>query len=96
MPEEISEADMQGRKISVNGRWLPLTGRRQDLDDAVSLTWTDDHFTLGVHIADVSNYVQERSALDREALKRGTSVYLADRVIPMLPHRLSNGDMFFE
>lgn len=92
VPDEISVADMQGRRDIREWRMITIDGEdAKDLDDAVSLTWTENSFTLGVHIADVSNYVQERSALDREALKRGTSVYLADRVIPMLPHRLSNG-----
>ena len=61
------------------------------MNDAVSVSFEGEKYHLGVHIADVTNYVQENSALDREALKRGTSVYLVDRVIPMLPHALSNG-----
>lgn len=94
VPEEVSDADMAGRKDLREWVMVTIDGEdAKDLDDAVSLTRTEDgkNWILGVHIADVANYVQERSALDREALHRGTSVYLADRVIPMLPHCLSNG-----
>ena len=90
--KDVTEADMEGRMDLRDWQMVTIDGEdAKDLDDAVSLTMEDENYRLGVHIADVTNYVQERSALDREALKRGTSVYLADRVIPMLPHNLSNG-----
>lgn len=92
-PDHVLEGDLNGREDLRSWRLVTIDGPdAKDLDDAVSVTVKDDGtYELGVHIADVSNYVQENSALDREALKRGTSVYLADRVIPMLPFELSNG-----
>lgn len=88
----VSAADMEGRKDLRDWQMVTIDGEdAKDLDDAVSVTRDGENYILGVHIADVTNYVQENSALDREALERGTSVYLVDRVIPMLPHTLSNG-----
>ena len=90
--DSVSEADMAGREDLRDVLMVTIDGEdAKDLDDAVSLTMNGEDYVLGVHIADVSNYVQENSALDWEAKERGTSVYLVDRVIPMLPHRLSNG-----
>lgn len=89
---EVSTADMAGRMDVRDWQTVTIDGEdAKDLDDAITLTMEGENYKLGVHIADVSNYVQEHSALDVEALKRGTSVYLVDRVIPMLPHKLSNG-----
>ena len=92
VPDEVSEADMAGRMDLRDWQTVTIDGEdAKDLDDAITLTKENGKYTLGVHIADVTNYVQEHSALDVEALNRGTSVYLVDRVIPMLPHKLSNG-----
>lgn len=92
MNKEVSEADREGRRDLRDVMMVTIDGEdAKDLDDAVNVCKVGKNYHLGVHIADVTNYVQENSALDREALNRGTSVYLVDRVIPMLPHALSNG-----
>lgn len=92
IPNEVSDEDLAGRKDLTNQMIFTIDGDdTKDIDDAISLDETSDGFILGVHIADVSHYVKENTALGDSAFERGTSSYLADTVIPMIPHKLSNG-----
>ncbi len=91
-PSAVSADEKRGRKDFTDELIITIDGDdSRDFDDAVSLSVNGDLYTLGVHIADVSHYVKAGSKLDKEALKRGTSVYFPDRVLPMLPTELSNG-----
>ncbi|GEN46712.1 ribonuclease R [Alkalibacillus haloalkaliphilus] len=93
IPETIDESDLEGRRDLRDKQIVTIDGAdAKDLDDAVRVEQLDNgNFLLGVYIADVTNYVKEGSPIDKEALERSTSTYLTDRVIPMIPHRLSNG-----
>ena len=92
IPNEVSDEDLFHRRDLTNELIFTIDGDdTKDIDDAISLKVTDDGYVLGVHIADVSHYVKDNTALGDAAFERGTSSYLADTVIPMLPHKLSNG-----
>ncbi len=92
IPSEVSESDLVGRTDLTKELIFTIDGdHTKDIDDAISLKMVDDLYELGVHIADVSNYVKENTALGDTAFERATSNYLADTVIPMLPHQISNG-----
>ena len=92
IPNEVSEKDLTDRKDLTGEMIFTIDGDdTKDIDDAISLEVLDSEYVLGVHIADVSHYVKENTALGDAAFERGTSSYLADTVIPMIPHKLSNG-----